>query len=163
MDQNRTAMEAEIVTNKRREKIGDMMKKAHCRLVEEDEIVTEIVVPASIREYRTGYDKYRVRDSHDFAVVSVASAYKLEDGKVAVAESCIWLMGRYRPRELRLSFTPGADLFVRVDMFGANEGPGIEEPCEHSLLLVEAMSKTAQVLEEDGAVVGLQLALAGEA
>ena len=80
-----TAMEAEIVTNKRREKIGDMMKKAHCRLVEEDEIVTEIVVPASIREYRTGYDKYRVRDSHDFAVVSVASAYKLEDGKVADA------------------------------------------------------------------------------
>lgn len=88
---------------------------------------------------------------------------QIEDGKVAVAESCIWLMGCYRPRELRLSFTPGADLFVRVDMFGVNEGPGIEEPCEHSLLLVEAMSKTAQVLEEDGAVVGLQLALAGEA
>ncbi len=93
-----TAMEAEIVTNKRREKIGDMMKKAHCRLVEEDEIVTEIVVPASIREYRTGYDKYRVRDSHDFAVVSVASAYKLEDGKVADARI---VLGAVAPIPLR--------------------------------------------------------------
>ena len=70
-----TAMDAEIVTSKRREPIGEMMKKSHCRLVEEDEIVTEIRIPASARDYRIGYDKFRVRDSHDFAVVSVASAY----------------------------------------------------------------------------------------
>lgn len=93
-----TAMEAEIVTTKRREKIGDMMKKAHCHLVDEDEIVTEIVIPASAKEYKTGYDKYRVRDSHDFAVVSVASAYKLEDGKVADARI---VLGAVAPIPLR--------------------------------------------------------------
>lgn len=93
-----TAMEAEIVTTKRREKIGDMMKKSHCHLVDEDEIVTEIVIPASAREYQTGYEKYRVRDSHDFAVVSVASAYKLEDGKVADARI---VLGAVAPVPLR--------------------------------------------------------------
>ena len=93
-----TAMDAEIVTSKRREPIGEMMKKSHCRLVEEDEIVTEIRIPASARDYRIGYDKFRVRDSHDFAVVSVASAYKVQDGVVTDARI---VLGAVAPIPLR--------------------------------------------------------------
>ena len=32
--------------------------------------------------YTTGYDKFRVRDSIDFAIASLAYAYKLEDGVI---------------------------------------------------------------------------------
>ncbi len=81
-------MDAEIVTSKRKEPIEEMMKKSHCRLVEEDEIVTEIRIPASTKEYRVGYDKFRVRDSHDFAVVSVASAYKMQEGVLPICPDC---------------------------------------------------------------------------
>ena len=77
-----------------------------CRLVDEDEIVTEIVVPASMREYKMGYDKYRVRDSHDFAVVSVAAAYKLEGGKVADARI---VLGAVAPIPLRAA---AAEAFI---------------------------------------------------
>lgn len=93
-----TAMDAEIVTSKRREPIGEMMKKSHCRLVEEDEIVTEIRIPACAKDYRIGYDKFRVRDSHDFAVVSVASACKVQDGVVTDARI---VLGAVAPIPLR--------------------------------------------------------------
>lgn len=76
------AMDAEIETTERKETLEAMMKASHCRLVEDGEIVTGIRIPAAMKEYRVGYDKYRVRDSHDFAVVSVASAYHVKDGIV---------------------------------------------------------------------------------
>ena len=75
-----------------------MMKKSHCRLVEEHEIVTEIRIPASTKEYRVGYDKFRVRDSHDFAVVSVASAYKMQEGVITDARI---VLGAVAPIPLR--------------------------------------------------------------
>ena len=93
-----TAMDAELVTNKRREPLESMMKKSHCHLVDEDEIVTEIHVPARMKDYRIGYDKYRVRDSHDFAVVSVAAACKVENG--VITDSRI-VLGAVAPIPLR--------------------------------------------------------------
>lgn len=93
-----TAVDAEILTTKRREGIGEMMEKAHCGLVDADEIVEEIIIPAAIKEYRVGYDKYRVRESHDFAVVSVASAYKVEDGLITDARI---VLGAVAPAPLR--------------------------------------------------------------
>lgn len=106
-----TAMDAEIVTTKRSEPIEKMMKSAHCRLVEDDEIVTEIRIPAAAKEFRVGYDKFRVRDSHDFAVVSVASAYRVVDGVVADARI---VLGAVAPIPLRAkkaeSFIAGKEI-----------------------------------------------------
>ncbi len=94
-----TAMDAEIQTTKRTERIETMMKASHCRLVEDGEIVTGIRIPASVKEYQIGYDKYRVRDSHDFAVVSVASAYRVRDG---IVEDARIVLGAVAPIPLRV-------------------------------------------------------------
>lgn len=93
-----TAMDAEIVTNMRTEKLETMMKGSLCRLVEEGEIVTEIRIPSSVKKFHVGYDKFRVRDSHDFAVVSVASAYELRDGVITDARI---VLGAVAPVPLR--------------------------------------------------------------
>lgn len=94
-----TAMDAQIVTTKRREGIETMLQKSHCHLVDGDEVVTEICIPASFKGFKVGYDKYRVRDSHDFAVVSVASAYKVTDGRVSAARI---VLGAVAPMPLRV-------------------------------------------------------------
>lgn len=49
------------------------------------EIVEEIVIPYSNDGTIAHYDKYRLRRSIDFAVVSVASIYEMEHGKVKKA------------------------------------------------------------------------------
>lgn len=92
------AMDAEIETTKRREKLEAMLKESRCRLVEDGEIVIGIHIPAVAKEYRLGYDKYRVRESHDFAVVSVASAYRIKDG---VVEDARIVLGAVAPIPLR--------------------------------------------------------------
>lgn len=94
-----TAMDAEIITTARREKLEHMMRKSRCHLTEEGEIVTEIRIPASVKNFHVGYDKFRVRDSHDFAVVSVASAYQLQDGMIADARI---VLGAVAPIPLRV-------------------------------------------------------------
>lgn len=53
-------------------------------MLEPGEIVTEIQIPVATGEMH--YDKFRLRDSVDFAMVSLASAYKVEDGKIADAK-----------------------------------------------------------------------------
>ena len=51
-------------------------------LLRKGEIVTEIVVPHLPEGAVARYDKYRIRDSIDFAVVAVASVYRVTDGTV---------------------------------------------------------------------------------
>ena len=92
------AMEAEVETTFRREPLETMMAHAGCRLVEDGEIVTAVHVPKWVTEYRVGYDKFRVRQSHDFAVVSVASAYKMESG---VVKDCRIVLGAVAPDPIR--------------------------------------------------------------
>ena len=54
-------------------------------MLEPDEIVTEIRIPLeSGREMH--YDKFRLRDSVDFAMVSLASVYRMENGRIAAAD-----------------------------------------------------------------------------
>lgn len=66
-------------------------------MLEPDEIVTEISIPLS--EGRTAhYDKFRLRDSVDFAMVSLASAYELEGGKIS---STSLVLGGVAPVPLR--------------------------------------------------------------
>ena len=65
--------------------------------LEPDEIVTEVSIPAQEGAV-THYDKFRLRDSVDFAMVSLASSYKLEGGKIASASL---VLGGVAPVPLR--------------------------------------------------------------
>ena len=77
------ALGAELVTNKKTipaEKFFTTELKAY-DMLEPGEVVTEVVIPKK-PGYVTHYEKFRLRDSIDFAMASLASAYKLEDGKI---------------------------------------------------------------------------------
>jgi len=51
-------------------------------MLDADELVTAIEIP-DMTGYKTGYIKDRIRPSIDFALLSLAYAYKLEGGKIA--------------------------------------------------------------------------------
>ena len=71
----RTLSAAELLASRTR--IKDVLRPG--------EIVTEIIVPAQPEGSVAAYDKYRIRDSVDFAVTAVASVYTLKDGVVSDA------------------------------------------------------------------------------
>ena len=71
----RTLSAAELLASRTR--IKDVLRPG--------EIVTEIIVPAQPEGTVAAYDKYRIRDSVDFAVTAVASVYTLKDGVVSDA------------------------------------------------------------------------------
>lgn len=50
-------------------------------MLDRDELVTAVRIQDML-DYITGYDKIRIRTAIDFALVSLAYAYKLEDGKL---------------------------------------------------------------------------------
>ena len=79
------ALNAEIVTSERSIPAAELFTetlKAKDMLAP-GEIVTEIDMPVSGAVCH--YDKFRLRDSVDFAMVSLASAYELEGGKIKSA------------------------------------------------------------------------------
>lgn len=65
--------------------------------LEPDEIVTEVSIPVTEGAV-THYDKFRLRDSVDFAMVSLASSYELDDGKI---KSASLVFGGVAPVPLR--------------------------------------------------------------
>ena len=77
------ALDAQIVTTKRVVDAANLFttKLAVKDMLEKDELVTAIrfAVPDG---YVMKYDKFRVRKSIDFAIVSLAYLYKLEDGVI---------------------------------------------------------------------------------
>lgn len=54
-------------------------------ILEPDEIITEIQVPASVSNSRQRYLKFRIRKSIDFAIVSVAALVTMDAGKAVDA------------------------------------------------------------------------------
>lgn len=79
------ALDATIVTTKRSIAAAELFTetlKAKDMLAP-DEIITEIDIP--VTGAAAHYDKFRLRDSVDFAMVSLASAYTVEDGKIKSA------------------------------------------------------------------------------
>ena len=77
------ALQATIVTNKKSFPAEDLFTtelKAYNKL-DADELITEIVLP-KLAGYKTHYEKFRMRDSIDFAMASMASVYKLANGIV---------------------------------------------------------------------------------
>jgi len=55
-------------------------------VLEPGEVVTEIVLPAPVRGLRSSYRKIRARRAWDFALAGVASAVRMDGGRVARAE-----------------------------------------------------------------------------
>ncbi len=90
------ALDARIKTSKRELAAEEMFAGACGKYVDDDELVLEIFVPAS--QGTMFYDKFRVRESHDFAVVSVAAVYILEGKKIKSAKI---VMGAVAPSPLR--------------------------------------------------------------
>lgn len=80
-------LDAEIITTKKTVKAVDFFTtnlKAY-DMLDQDELVKAIRFKA-LDEYVTVYDKFRVREAVDFAIVSLAYAYKLKDGVIEDAK-----------------------------------------------------------------------------
>ena len=78
------ALDATLKTTKKEIKAADFFTTTlkATDMLEKDEIVTEIDIP-KLDGYVTKYNKFRMRDAIDFAMASIAYAYKLEGGKIA--------------------------------------------------------------------------------
>ena len=93
------ALDAEIKTTKKTLPAAELFtEKLKVKdMLDPDELVTEIDMP--VREgVSAHYDKFRLRDSVDFAMVSLASAYELEGG---VIKSARLVFGGVAPVPLR--------------------------------------------------------------
>ncbi|MCL2146504.1 MAG: FAD-dependent oxidoreductase [Synergistaceae bacterium] len=80
------ALDAVIKTNMRDISAADFFTKTPLieKVLSPGEIVKEIEFKACAG-YKTSYTKFRLRDAVDFAIVSLATAYKVENGKIADA------------------------------------------------------------------------------
>ncbi len=65
---------------------GDVLKE---NVLEPGEIVTRVRVPALRGTWRSGYEKFRERDSYDWALASVAAALRVDAGRVVEARLCM--------------------------------------------------------------------------
>ena len=93
------ALNAEIKTTKKTLPAAELFtEKLKVKdMLDPDELVTEIDIP--VREgVSAHYDKFRLRDSVDFAMVSLASAYELEGG---IIKSARLVFGGVAPVPLR--------------------------------------------------------------
>jgi NADPH-dependent glutamate synthase beta subunit-like oxidoreductase/CO/xanthine dehydrogenase FAD-binding subunit len=74
---------------------ADIMK---CTVLEKDELVEEIEIPAPSKNNRQGYQKFRIRNAIDFPIVSLAYSFDLE-GKAIKKASIV--LGAVAPVPLR--------------------------------------------------------------
>lgn len=72
--------------------------KAYANL-DEGELITEIAIPVK-EGYVSGYEKFRMRPTIDFAMASLAWAYKMVDGKI---EDIRLVLGAVAPVPLRIA------------------------------------------------------------
>lgn len=93
------ALHAIIKTTKKEISAADLFtsKLKVTDMLDADEIVTEIVIPAA-ESTEMHYDKFRLRDSVDFAMVSLASNYVVKDG---VIEKADMVLGGVAPVPMR--------------------------------------------------------------
>lgn len=94
------AVDAIIKTTKRAIPAKEFFSALYSKeLLDADELVKEIVIP-KLTGYRMGYMKMRLRESIDFAVTSLAYAYKIENGVVVDAKL---VAGGVAPVPMRLA------------------------------------------------------------
>ena len=79
-----SALDATIVTSKRSIAIGDFYQVLGTAL-DDDEMVTEVQIPAPEAGIKQKFLKFRIRKAIDFAIVSVATAITVEGGTVSDA------------------------------------------------------------------------------
>jgi xanthine dehydrogenase YagS FAD-binding subunit len=79
-----SALDATIVTSKRSLAIGDFYQVLGTAL-DDDEMVTEVQIPAPESGTKQKFLKFRIRKAIDFAIVSVATAITVEGGIVTDA------------------------------------------------------------------------------
>lgn len=77
------ALGGKIITTKKQIPAADFFttKLKAYDMLDKGELVTAIQVP-DMTGYKTGYEKMRIRPALDFAILSLAYAYKLEGGKI---------------------------------------------------------------------------------
>ncbi|UWG96706.1 FAD-dependent oxidoreductase [Dehalobacter sp. DCM] len=94
------AVDADIVTTHRTIKASDFftLKLKTDDILEAGELVKEINIK-DMSDYTTHYEKLRIRNSIDFAIVSLATAYKIEDDILA---SLSMVLGGVAPVPYRL-------------------------------------------------------------
>ena len=85
------ALDAEIVTSKRRIKSDDFFKAGvrKTTLLDPDEIVTGVEFPEPAAGSRSAFIKFAIRKSIDFPIVNCAAAVTLDGGVVTSARVCL--------------------------------------------------------------------------
>ena len=80
------AFNGKVITNKKEIAARDFFttKLKAYDMLEQDELVVSVEIP-DMTGYITGYEKMRIRESIDFALVSIAYAYKLVNEKITEA------------------------------------------------------------------------------
>ncbi len=98
------ALRASIKTTKRTIAADDFFAVSQMKgtVLDADEIVTEIAIPAPKAGNRQRFLKFRIRNSIDFPIVSLASLFTMEDGKVKAASIALGAVAPFplRPREV---------------------------------------------------------------
>ena len=81
------ALEGTVITTRRELSAADFFAvgPASSTALAPDELVTEVRLPAPAAGLRSWYEKFRLRRSIDFPIVSVAVALHVDDGRVAAA------------------------------------------------------------------------------
>ena len=94
------ALGAKIKTNKRSVPAEDFFTVAPMKttVLDSDELVKEIEIPAPPNKSRQGYLKFRIRNAIDFPIVSLASVLSIERGKLKKAKM---VFGAIAPVPLR--------------------------------------------------------------
>jgi CO/xanthine dehydrogenase FAD-binding subunit len=103
------ALEAKVITTRREIKAEDFFAAGPMKstILDPDEIVTEIQIPLPQPESSTSYLKFRLRQSIDFPIISLASFIKTDSKKVQEARL---VLGAAAPVPLRMK---EAEDFIR--------------------------------------------------
>ena len=85
------ALDAEIRTSKRTIKAGDLfqVEVTKTTVLDEDEIVTKILVPRPPENAKSGFAKFALRKTIDFPIVNCAALISSSEGKVSAARICL--------------------------------------------------------------------------
>jgi CO/xanthine dehydrogenase FAD-binding subunit len=106
------ALEAIVKTTERDIRAVDFFPKIPLvdRVLNKGELVKEIEIPAC-DSYKVSYDKLQLRDPFNFAIVSLASAYKVQGGKITDARIVLGGVAPvpYRMREVE-EFVKGKEI-----------------------------------------------------
>jgi NADPH-dependent glutamate synthase beta subunit-like oxidoreductase/CO/xanthine dehydrogenase FAD-binding subunit len=95
------AMDARIKTTKRTLDAGEFFtaRPQGSTVLDTDEVVLEVVLPVPGVGHKSAFCKFRLRNSIDFPIVSVASALRLKSGKIEQARI---VLGAVAPVPLRI-------------------------------------------------------------